>query len=119
MHRAGHRAPKRSRRPSRRPASNRWRINSCCSITPARRCSSNDKGDIFYISGRTGKYLEPAAGKANWNIFVMARESLRYELSSAFQKALRQKEKRSPCTESNSEADGWRAMRGYHSPATR
>jgi chemotaxis methyl-accepting protein methylase/PAS domain-containing protein len=53
----------------------------------------NDKGDIFYVSGRTGKYLEPAAGKANWNIFVMARESLRYELSSAFQKALRQKEK--------------------------
>ncbi|MDD5139584.1 MAG: chemotaxis protein CheB [Verrucomicrobiales bacterium] len=52
----------------------------------------NDKGDIFYVSGRTGKYLEPAAGKANWNIFVMARESLRYELSSAFQKALRQKE---------------------------
>lgn len=52
----------------------------------------NDKGDIFYVSGRTGKYLEPAAGKANWNIFVMARESLRYELSSAFQKALRQPE---------------------------
>jgi two-component system CheB/CheR fusion protein len=52
----------------------------------------NDKGDIFYVSGRTGKYLEPAAGKANWNIFVMARESLRYELSAAFQKALRQKE---------------------------
>jgi len=32
------------------------------------------KGDIVYISGRTGNYLEPAAGKANWNIFVMARE---------------------------------------------
>ena len=43
----------------------------------------NDKGDILYISGRTGKYLEPAAGKANWNIFAMAREGLRYELSSA------------------------------------
>ncbi len=53
----------------------------------------NDKGDIFYISGHTGKYLEPAAGRANWNLFVMARESLRYELSGAFQKALRQKEK--------------------------
>jgi two-component system CheB/CheR fusion protein len=51
----------------------------------------NDKGDIFYISGRTGKYLEPAAGKANWNIFAMAREGLRYELSGAFQKALRSK----------------------------
>ncbi len=52
----------------------------------------NDKGDILYISGRTGKYLEPAAGKANWNIFAMAREGLRFDLGSAFQKALRQKE---------------------------
>ena len=56
---------------------------------PAALC--NDKGDIFYISGRTGKYLEPAAGKANWNIFAMTREGLRYELTNAFQKALRQK----------------------------
>jgi two-component system CheB/CheR fusion protein len=53
---------------------------------------SNDKGDILYVSGRTGKYLEPAAGKANWNLFAMAREGLRYELSDAFQKALRKKE---------------------------
>jgi len=53
---------------------------------------TNDKGDIIYINGRTGKYLEPAAGKANWNIFAMAREGLRFELGSAFQKALRQKE---------------------------
>jgi two-component system CheB/CheR fusion protein len=52
----------------------------------------NDKGDIVYISGRTGKYLEPAAGKANWNIFAMAREGLRFDLGTAFQKALRQKE---------------------------
>jgi two-component system CheB/CheR fusion protein len=51
----------------------------------------NNKGDILYISGRTGKYLEPAAGKANWNIFAMAREGLRYELADAFEKALRQK----------------------------
>lgn len=53
----------------------------------------NDKGDILYISGRTGKYLEPASGKANWNIFVMARETLRYELSTGFQKVLREKER--------------------------
>ncbi len=53
---------------------------------------ANDKGDILYISGRTGKYLEPAAGKANWNLFAMTREGLRYELASAFQKALKQKE---------------------------
>jgi len=52
----------------------------------------NAQGDILYISGRTGKYLEPAAGKANWNIFAMAREGLRFDLGSAFQKAIRQKE---------------------------
>ncbi|MGZ4972068.1 MAG: chemotaxis protein CheB [Limisphaerales bacterium] len=48
-------------------------------------------GNILYISGRTGKYLEPAAGKANWNIFAMAREGLRDEISNAFHKALDQK----------------------------
>jgi two-component system CheB/CheR fusion protein len=48
----------------------------------------NDKGDILYITGRTGKYLEPVAGKANWNIHVMAREGLRNELHAAFRKAL-------------------------------
>ncbi|CAK0753015.1 two-component system, chemotaxis family, CheB/CheR fusion protein [Gammaproteobacteria bacterium] len=47
----------------------------------------NTEGDILYISGRTGKYLEPAAGKANWNIHVMAREGLRHELISAFTQA--------------------------------
>ena len=49
----------------------------------------NDKGDILYINGRTGKYLEPAAGKANWNIHAMAREGLRHPLAAALQKALR------------------------------
>ena len=52
---------------------------------------TNDKGDIFYVSGRTGKYLEPAAGKANWNIFAMAREGLRFDLADAFKEALRKK----------------------------
>ncbi len=51
---------------------------------------TNAKGDILHISGRTGQFLEPAAGKANWNIFAMAREGLRYELTAAFQKALKQ-----------------------------
>lgn len=48
----------------------------------------NEQGNILYVSGRTGKYLEPAAGKANWNIFAMAREGLRYELTNAFHQAL-------------------------------
>ena len=52
----------------------------------------NGKGDILYITGRTGKYLEPAVGKANWNVFSMARHGLNYKLSEAFYRALRQKE---------------------------
>ena len=50
---------------------------------------TNDKGDIVFINGRTGKFLEPAAGKANWSIFAMAREGIRYELIGAFQKSVR------------------------------
>jgi len=52
----------------------------------------NGKGDILYITGRTGKYLEPASGKVNWNIFAMAREGLNYKLSDAFYKAVRRNE---------------------------
>ena len=52
----------------------------------------NDKGDIIYISGRTGKYLEPSVGKANMNIFAMLREGLRNEFPSAFRKAIQNKE---------------------------
>ncbi len=48
----------------------------------------NSNGDIIYITGRTGKYLEPVAGKANWNIYAMAREGLRHELPGAFRKAM-------------------------------
>jgi two-component system CheB/CheR fusion protein len=52
---------------------------------------TNNQGDILYISGHTGKYLELAAGKVNWNLFAMAREGLRYELNNAFHKALHEK----------------------------
>jgi two-component system CheB/CheR fusion protein len=50
-------------------------------------CDPN--GDVLYVSGRAGKYLEPAVGKATVNIFAMAREGLRYELTRAFARALR------------------------------
>ncbi len=50
------------------------------------------QGDILYISGRTGKYLEPASGKVNWNLFAMVRDGLRFELTSAFEKAVRSQE---------------------------
>ena len=47
----------------------------------------NDQGDILYITGKTGKYLEPAAGKANMNIYAMAREGLNAMLTGAIRKA--------------------------------
>ncbi len=53
----------------------------------------NDKGDILYLTRRTGKYLEPPVGKANMNIYAMAREGLRAELGIAIRKALSDKEK--------------------------
>ncbi len=46
----------------------------------------NTDGDILYITGRTGKYLEPAAGGANMNIYDMAREGLRNVLPGAIRK---------------------------------
>jgi two-component system, chemotaxis family, CheB/CheR fusion protein len=52
-----------------------------------------DQGDILYITGSTGKYLEPAAGKANMNLFAMARKGLRNELPAAFRKAKQNYEK--------------------------
>ncbi len=48
----------------------------------------NANGDIIYISGRAGKYLEPAVGKANMNIFAMLREGIREKFPVAFQKAI-------------------------------
>jgi chemotaxis methyl-accepting protein methylase len=48
----------------------------------------NAEGDILYISGRTGKYLEPAAGKTNINLHAMAREGLREALTGVIRKAL-------------------------------
>jgi two-component system CheB/CheR fusion protein len=51
---------------------------------------TTDKGDIVYISGKTGKYLEPAAGKANLNIFAMAREGLAGALNEVFARVVRE-----------------------------
>jgi chemotaxis protein methyltransferase CheR/two-component system CheB/CheR fusion protein len=52
----------------------------------------NAEGDLIYIHGRTGKYLEPATGKINVNIHAMAREGLRHELAGAISKAQQQSE---------------------------
>ena len=47
----------------------------------------NAKGEILFVNGRTGRYLEPAPGLGGLNIFDMAREELNYEISAAVHKA--------------------------------
>ena len=43
----------------------------------------NDAGNTVYIHGRTGRFLEPAEGKASVNIVEMARPGLKKELAAA------------------------------------
>lgn len=52
----------------------------------------SEAGDILYINGKTGPYLEAAAGKANWNLFAMAREDLNHPLYEMFRRAVRKKQ---------------------------
>jgi two-component system CheB/CheR fusion protein len=52
---------------------------------------ANGLGDILYVSGHTGQYLEPAAGKANWNIHVMARPAIRTQLAVALRRAVKER----------------------------
>jgi two-component system, chemotaxis family, CheB/CheR fusion protein len=49
-----------------------------------------NKGDILHLSGRASTYFELAVGKANLNVYAMARDGLRYPLTTAFAAALRQ-----------------------------
>ncbi len=48
----------------------------------------NEHGDILYLQGRTGRYLEPAPGEADLNILKMAREGLRRGLTTALHRAV-------------------------------
>ena len=53
----------------------------------------NGQGDILYLHGRTGMYLEPAPGETGIsNILKMAREGLRPDLGMALHKAVSHKE---------------------------
>ncbi len=53
----------------------------------------NAQGDILYLHGRTGMYLEPASGEAGINnILKMAREGLHREMTMALHKARETKE---------------------------
>ncbi|HSB72459.1 MAG TPA: chemotaxis protein CheB [Candidatus Methylomirabilis sp.] len=47
-----------------------------------------DHGEVLYLHGRTGRYLEPAPGEFDRNILKMAREGLRGELATALHRAV-------------------------------
>ena len=50
------------------------------------------KGDILYVNGRTGRYLEPAPGLSGMNLFEMARAELNFEINGAVHRALQSRE---------------------------
>jgi two-component system CheB/CheR fusion protein len=52
---------------------------------------TDEKGDIVYVHGDTGKYLQPAQGQPSHNVIGMAREGLQLDLRYAIQNAAAQK----------------------------
>jgi two-component system CheB/CheR fusion protein len=48
----------------------------------------NNKGEILYIHGQTGNYLEPAPGQASLNVLEMAREGIRFEIRAGLHQAV-------------------------------
>jgi two-component system CheB/CheR fusion protein len=50
----------------------------------------NDHGDIVYIHGLTGLFLQPAPGPPSLNLFTMAREGLQMDLMAAARQAVTQ-----------------------------
>ncbi len=53
---------------------------------------TGENGDILYLHGRSGRYLEPAPGEGAMNILRMAREGLRGPLATALKAAASKEE---------------------------
>ena len=51
----------------------------------------NEQFEILHFIGQTDKYLAPPVGKANFSVLNMAREGLKYKLSTALHDAVKQK----------------------------
>jgi two-component system CheB/CheR fusion protein len=49
---------------------------------------TNERGDILYLAGRPGRYLQVAAGTPTNNLFDLAQGTLRVELRNALAKAV-------------------------------
>jgi two-component system CheB/CheR fusion protein len=48
-------------------------------------------GNILFVHGETGKYLSPAPGPASLNVIEMAKEELKFKISTAIRNAVKQK----------------------------
>jgi two-component system CheB/CheR fusion protein len=53
----------------------------------------DERGEVLYLHGHTGNYLEPAPGEMGTSIFKMAREGLQHDLTSALHKAVSTRER--------------------------
>jgi two-component system CheB/CheR fusion protein len=82
------RQPPRAGAPALRELSER----ALLSLAPAAALVS-EHGELLYLHGDAGKYLEPAPGEAGLSILKMAREGLRHELTNALEQALARQEK--------------------------
>lgn len=51
----------------------------------------NERGEILYIHGNTGRYLQMTSGEPNMNILKMAREGLKRDLTIALHQAVKEK----------------------------
>ena len=51
----------------------------------------NEQFEILHFIGQTDRYLAPPTGKASFNVLNMAREGLKYKLSTALHTAVKQK----------------------------
>ena len=49
---------------------------------------TDEKGNIIYVHGDTGKYLQPAQGQISTNVIDMAREGLQHDLRYAIRSRL-------------------------------
>jgi two-component system CheB/CheR fusion protein len=48
----------------------------------------DERGELLYLHGHTGQFLQPAPGEVGVNILRMAREGLRHDLTSALHRAV-------------------------------
>jgi two-component system CheB/CheR fusion protein len=72
------------RRPSIRELSQGFLMASY--VPPSLICDS--AGDILFVHGRMSDFLETAQGEAHMNVFTMARDEIKLELSRCFQRVL-------------------------------